>query len=150
MSPISNRAHKGGTAIIIPQNQLGLQEGETLHDADSQVRLGMASAGAGRVTSIHTHVEGRLLVLTAAYAPSAPGERQAFFTNILQPFVDSETVLGIDANCVPDVSLDVRSSARISYENTGANELQSVIDKADLIDIAREWLGNAPFFTWFF
>ena len=109
----------------------------------------MVTSGAGRVTRIDTSVENQPFRLIAAYAPAAAGERTAFFTNTLGPHLNKTTILGIDANCVPDVSLDVRSQSRSAYENSGANDLQNILITADLIDVAREWLGNAPFFTCF-
>ncbi len=149
MSPISNYATKGGTAIIIPKDQLGTEQGETIHDAEERVRASLTSRGAGRIALIDTVVEGADVRLIAAYAPSNPMDRTAFFRHTLDHLVNSDTVLGIDANCVPDVSLDVKSTARSAYQNTGANALQDIIIRADLIDIAREWLGNTPFFTCF-
>ena len=109
----------------------------------------MQSTGAGRITTIDTRVEETYNRLIAAYAPVNANERPTFFTNTLGAVLNDETVMGIDANCVPDVSLDVKSTSRTPYRNAGANELQDIIIKADLIDIAREWLGNSPFFTCF-
>ena len=65
----------------------------------------------------------------------------------MRHFLTKRTVLGIDANCVPDVQLDVRSEAASPYDNRGANELADVMTHFGLVDVAREWLGPVPFYT---
>ena len=37
------------------------------------------------------------------------------------------TVLGIDANCVPDTELDLRRDANTPYENSGRDELEEMV-----------------------
>ena len=37
----------------------------------------------------------------------------------LPRIINQNTVLGIDANCVPDVTIDRRSPAASAYDNTG-------------------------------
>ena len=58
-------------------------------------------------------VEGRKLRLLSAYAnpDSSAAERPHFFARTLSQLVNDSTVMGIDANCVPDVTLDVKRTA---------------------------------------
>ena len=91
--------------------------------------------------------------LASVYAHSdrEAAQRPAFFRS-LRNFINKSTVLGIDANCVPDVRLDVENHSRSPYNNMGADELQDIIVEKDLIDVAREWLGESgdkPFYTSF-
>ena len=85
----------------------------------------------------------RPLRLASVYAhpKKEAAQRPAFFRS-LRIFINKSTVLGIDANCVPDVQLDVKKHSRSPYNNLGADELQDIIVEKDLIDVAREWLGD--------
>ena len=47
-----------------------------------------------------------------------PHSAPAFFRS-LRNFINKSTVLGIDANCVPDVQLDVKNHSRSPYNNLG-------------------------------
>ena len=147
--PLHPRIHRGGTAILIPRNQIEtLNSNESHHEALARVKSTMRALPNGRGIACDTLVEGKMRRLASVYAPSAPNERTAFFRT-LPTIVNSNTILGIDANCVPDVTLDRTSSAPSPYDNTGANTLNDIIAHLGLIDVARESLGNEPFFTCF-
>jgi hypothetical protein len=90
-------------------------------------------------------IEGKNFRLVSAYAPAPPAERAAFFTDVLGPNITPTTILGIDANYVPDESLDVRGHSAAGYSNAGAAELAAVVATNSLIDVAREWLGDGLF-----
>ena len=55
--------------------------------------------------------------------------------------------MGIDANCVPDTTVDVKRDARSPYENRGADILRDAIDQKGLIDVVREVIGSEPYFS---
>ena len=79
---------------------------------------------------------------------SEAASRLDFVTTKLTPFVTPSTVLGIDANCVPDLVLDVsRPAADSAYDNRGAQELSDLVSSRRLTDVAREQLGLARFYT---
>ena len=85
----------------------------------------------------------------AAYAPARdvqPMKRGRFFT-ALSSLVTRDTVIGIDANCVPDVTIDVQSAAVSSYPNGGHVELNNMVDSQGLVDVTRRSLGRSPFFS---
>ena len=139
-----------GTAIVIPYDSVELKDGESLHDAVNRVKKTRQAARGGRVTSAVTLLGGRTTRLTAAYAPtgSEATSRPEFFRTKLAPFVTPSTVLGIDANCVPDPVLDVnRPAADSAYDNRGAQELSDLVSGRKLTDVAREQLGLARFYT---
>ena len=75
--------------------------------------------------------------MVSAYAPQTG--RQEFFRDVLRPRIDNKTVLGIDANCVMDVALDIRSHAQ-RQPNHGGRELAQVVAEAGLVDVMRERL----------
>ena len=147
--PLHSQIHRGGTAILIPHDQLEkLNPNESQHAALARVKATMRALPNGRGIACDTLVEGKMRRLASIYAPSAPNERIAFFST-LRNIINSNTIMGIDANCVPDVTLDRSSSAPSPYDNTGANTLNDTIAHLGLIDVARESLGNEPFFTCF-
>ena len=90
--------------------------------------------------------------LTSAYAPATPkagdpiSRRPAFF-NSMKKLLRKDTILAIDANCVPDVGLDTRRDATTAYDNAGAKELAEAIDEKGLVDITRQSLGSDFFWT---
>ena len=82
--------------------------------------------------------------VVSAYAPQT--DRQDFFRDVLRPRINSRTVLGIDANCVMDVALDVRSHAQ-RQPNHGGRELAQAVAEAGLVDVMRERLEMERRFT---
>ena len=110
---------KGGTAIIIPFDSIELEKGETIHDAITRIRNSASRTTCGRVTSLTTKIHSRIIRLTAAYAHSdaQADQRPGFFTNTLKPRLTQNTVLGIDANCVPDEQLDLKRVGVHPYNN---------------------------------
>ena len=66
----------------------------------------------------------------------------------LRPYLNKNTLLGIDANCVPDETADLKRQSRSPYDNAGANELHAAVTHFDLSDATREYLGKSPFFTY--
>ena len=58
------------------------------------------------------------------------------------------TVLGIDASCVLDPSVDLARQGVSPWDNRGAKEYLDALAAADLADVTRETLGDTtPFFT---
>ncbi len=144
--------HWGGTAIIIPHSSIEQKAGETITEARERVSGSRKGSFDGRIVSVQTLVDGQRRRLVSAYAParSGPGHpRTAFYEN-LDTRLSTNTVLGIDANSVPDTRLDLKRDATSPYDNEGADRLDEAIDNHNLIDVARAALGSnnpAPFFT---
>ena len=140
--------NKGGTAIILPYTSIEKRDNETRDDALRRIRSTRAQLPQGRGIAVNAYIDGHKLTLASVYAPAQPAERPAFFTNILPPLINKNTILGIDANCVPDETLDLhRPHAATPYNNAGANELADLTTRLELIDVARECLGEEKFFT---
>ena len=65
-------------------------------------------------------IEKKAMNITSAYAPAKPTaqDTRADFFKKLAKLLTRNTLLGIDANCVPNVQLDVKRDAQASaYEN---------------------------------
>ena len=142
----------GGTAILIPQDAIEKGKGESHHQAWARVRKTLRCLPQGRGIACDTLLNGSTIRLASVYAPSDPDARPDFFNTLNKRghrFIDKNTVMGIDANCVPDVNLDRKSAAASPYNNKGADTLNQVIANLGLIDVAREFLGRKPFFTSF-
>jgi len=82
---------------------------------------------------------------------SATPARTTFFS-ALAAMVNPKTILGLDANCVPDTTLDTLRppACTTPYENDGYKTLNNLTDDNGLTDIARQQLGSDgtnPFFT---
>ncbi len=57
------------------------------------------------------------------------------------------SVIGIDANCVPDPAIDTRRNAQSAYPNKGADVLKDAVTRLGLMDVVRELSGKDPHFT---
>ena len=119
--------------IIIPHGSIEHKNNETRTPAVQRVRESTRYMQEGRGVSCHTIIEGRKYKLASIYAPSASNARPAFFEK-LRRFITKKTILGIDANCVPDTTLDVKQAAGVTsaYDNVGADELNDVIIEKEL------------------
>ena len=138
----------GGTAILIPQDSIERKDKESHHQAWERVRKTLRCLPEGRGIACDTLLGGKIKRLASVYAPSDPDLRPPFF-NTLPRLINEHTILGIDANCVPDMLLDRKSPARSPYNNKGAATLNHIIANYGLIDVARVYLGPEPFFTSF-
>ena len=136
----------GGNMIVIPHESIELEKGETMQDACDRIKATKKAAAKGRYLSASMKVEKDTRKLVAAYAPATPASRPAFFT-LLAPRLTRRTVMGIDANCVPDTALDLKRNATSAYPNHGADTLSDAVDRKGLVDIVREIKGNSPYFT---
>ena len=145
-----NGTHYGGCMILIPYEAIELQDKETLHDACARIASTRRALRGGRAVRVTMTVEKKDINITSAYAPAKPTaqDTRADFFRKLAKLLTRNTLLGIDANCVPNVQLDVKRDAQASaYENEGAQELSDTVDRLDLSDVARDFLGGTPFFT---
>ena len=132
--------------IVIPHESVEELEDETLDDACDRIKSTRRAAAKGRYLSVVMNVDKQKRKLMSAYAPAQSNERLAYFQNIA-PRITKRTVLGIDANCVPDTTLDLKRDAHTPYDNKGADILYDTIDKKALIDVVRETLGSEPYFS---
>ena len=48
---------------------------------------------------------------------------------------------------MPNEALDLQRASTSPYDNAGSTELASLMAEAELVDVARECLGDEPFFT---
>ena len=144
-----SEAERGGTAIFMPYTSIETaNKEETLHEAVSRVAQTRLTALGGRLTRVTTLLAGTEVHPTAAYAPVAHGPLRASFMRRLRTHLTPTSILGIDANCVPDESLDLERASTAPYDNTGATELAAATAHFDLSDLAREQLGDeARYFT---
>eukprot|EP00966_Prymnesium_polylepis_P309359 7148641-Prymnesium_polylepis.1 len=102
MAPCPDNAHKGGTAVIIPK----IPQRSTFSAVLAKPRA-LDTNGAQRQNHRRHHdcVEGSTTKLISADAPAQSGPRPNFFSITLHvsSIVTKNTILGIDANCVPNV-----------------------------------------------
>ena len=138
---------RGGAAIFIPYASIEIEKGEEREDAIARVAQSKVVGFAGRLAAVTCSIQGIQVKPTSAYAPASnPTLRKQFMLSICK-YIDKNSILGIDANCVPDPNIDIRRGATSPYDNAGANELADLVAARDLSDIAREQLGDQPFFT---
>ena len=138
----------GGTMIVIPHDAIELEKGETIHDATQRIERTkrVIATHKGRYIAVTMKVEQRDRHMVAAYAPAIPADRPTFLRSLTNK-LKKTTVLGIDANCVPDVTLDLKRTATSPYPNQGADDLRDAVDRKSLVDVARAVSGKAPIFT---
>jgi len=134
----------GGTAILIPHRAIprGKNEGKDV----AITKVSRTARETSRITSIKVSIEGKKTKLVSAYAPPTPAARPDFFNDDLRPAIGPTTVLGIDANCVLDTALDIKSHAA-NQPNTGGAEFAAMLAHAGLVDVARERLGFRKAYT---
>ena len=138
---------KGGTAIVIPLDMIERKEGESVPAAERRVYNSAYRSPDGRLCSVTTLINGTPVTMSSIYAPVTPADRPGFFTAI-KPRMTSPHLIGMDANCVFDTSIDVSRPAPPSPDDTrGSAELRTLLTDADVTDIARETMGDAPFYT---
>ena len=144
----SNGVCYGGTMIVIPYAAIEREKGESIHAATDRIQKSKRTIAAhkGRYVAATMKVEGRTRHLVAAYAPATPTDRPAFFTSMRNK-IRRHTVMGIDANCVPDVTLDLQRDATSPYPNNGADILSDTVDSKGLVDVAREVSGSEKIFS---
>ena len=105
----------GGTMVIIPYAAIKTPKGN-LHEEVKQVAATRRSALQGRYVSVLLKVDGVERRLASVYAPAKAiaadpmSKRSHFFTSLKQLLTQS-TIMGIDANCVPDPRLDLKRAA---------------------------------------
>ena len=120
--------------IVIPYEAIEPKEKETIHTACERIKRTQKRAASGGYTSVEMMVNGQKRKLTSAYAPATPADRPGFFRAIT-PRLTRRTVLGIDANCVPDTTLDLKRDSSFPYNDSGANQLRDAVDDRGLIDV---------------
>ena len=147
--PAHNGACYGGTMIVVPYESIEPPQGHTIHDTIDKLEMSRKATLGGRMVTASMTIQGKQRKLMAAYAPAKnePTLRRGHFFTMLSSHVTRNTIIGIDANCVPDVRLDVHSDANSPYPNQGSQELNNMIDSKGLVDVARRTLGDEPFYT---
>ena len=138
---------KGGTAIVMPLDRIELKEKENIDTAIARIKSSSTTTADGRVTTLRTLLHGHEVTVASAYAPVQNDQRAAFYTHALQQAINDKTILGIDANCVPDPRVDEVVHGGQPPPNDGATELQRITRDKDLADIVRETQANKSFYT---
>ena len=131
-APIPKGGTRGGTAILV---KTSLQISKTTFNY-------MAKGGISYVTLAFS--DGLKLKVVNVYAPHT--NRKAFFTQ-LKRYVTKNTVLMGDFNCVPNKDLDLRRTSRANYPNDGADTLEEITSRCELIDEIRIQLGAGFAYT---
>ena len=85
---------------------------------------------------MHSHA----VRVLSCYAPSDSQARSDYFVKLNKHVTLTSLLMG-DWNCVLDQSLDLKRSSNTPYDNTGAIELQKLVDKFRLRDELREGMG---------
>ena len=148
VSYMPNDRIKGGTAIYIPFDSVETNDkSESAEDTRAHVEASTQASADGAIVSCKAWFGGRRMQLVSAYAPVTAALRKNFFTDCLEGYLDSSTLLGIDANCVPDPALDSRSDANATQNDAGADDLEQITDDAHLEDICRVTYPDKLFFT---
>ena len=147
IAPCPDGTPKGGTAIIIPRSAVEIAPRSNFSSTLEKLESSVRTLPSGRAVTLRMSVEGTPTQLTSAYAPARSASRPNFFSIALRQFITKDTILGIDANCVPNEALDLQRASTSPYDNAGSTELASLMAEAELVDVARECLGDEPFFT---
>ena len=132
--------------MLIPYDSVEKLDGETDLDARTRVVASAKRALGGRLTSVEIALRGERIRVASVYAPAEPRLRPVFF-KLLKPKLKKRTLIGIDANCVPDVTIDVMTDATSPNNNNGADELAQLTADLGLEDVAREQLDGERLFT---
>ena len=139
------------------------KEGRELHTNTAQLTATLSQRPPGTTKASFTPAQitsmqlGKLnwtdfiKVKNNYWKQSATPARTTFFS-ALAAMVNPKTILGLDANCVPDTTLDTLRPAACTtpYENDGYKTLNNLTDDNGLTDVARQQLGSDgtnPFFT---
>ena len=133
----------GMTAVVgfAPPAPDGVHRGGVLMlSFDAEVRVTSVIERSGDLVRVKAEAGGKTHDLAGVYAPAKPNPRVDMM-NTLQARLSSDTIVGGDWNCVPDVTLDVKSEHQLGYSNIGATVLAAVMDNLNLYDIRREQLG---------
>jgi len=129
----SNGIYWGGVALIIVN-----KDNCAFADTDG------SKGGVVRATV----TKGKLRFgVTGVYVPAKPHKRLQMIQD-LAAIVSRGDIVGGDMNCVEDVTMDVKSTNQLSYNNTGSQEISDLMDtKVESIDIHREQLGTGREYT---
>ena len=106
--------------LVIPYESIDLNKGEDIHAACERVRATAICGPQGRWAGADLRIDGKNRRPIAVYAPTK-GEHRARFFTALRRKVSRTSVMGIDANCVPDIVMDLNRTATSPYDNRGAN-----------------------------
>ena len=149
VAPVTGQHEKGGAAIVIPSESITVPPRSSYHAIARRIHNTTQQLQGGRACAVDMDIGGHSYRLVSAYAhpDSEAHARPAFFRDKLAPLITPRTIMGIDANCVPDTTLDLKRQSNAPYNNTGANELNDLVNSHKLMDVARECLGNEPYFT---
>ena len=127
-------SHRGGTLVLV---NLGLIDWPALN-SEREERLVHSEPGA---TIVRVTWNGRDLTVGSIYAPAPPTKRLDFFEH-MRTWIKPDMILGGDWNCVPDVTLDVKSKDPLRYLNIGGALLEDITSAVGLLDFRRTQIGN--------
>ena len=107
---------------------------------DAEITVKRVIEREGDLVRVACEVGGRAYDVAGTYVPSN-GLKRVDMLNRLTARLGPDTIVGGDWNCVPDVTLDVKSPRPLEYANVGAELLAQVMDTHNLLDIHREPLS---------
>ena len=112
---------------------------------DEQPTTGESSL-SGRIATMKIPMpDGRPLKVASMYVPAQAQERERFIRRLtLTSCLEETDILGTDANCVPNVKLDVkhRNGCKRQYSNLHARKLENYLASLGMRDTYRFMLGN--------
>ena len=136
IGPCGNESSRGGTAILMHRDTLGLGSKTVC----SRHYLG------GRVTTAEVTILGQRLQLASVYAPVSGTARGSFIRGLRSlRILNRNMIVQGDFNCVPDVSVDVRHAegSTSTYPNTHAATLETLMARHGLQDVWRTYAGRS-------
>ena len=127
----------GGAAIFIRKQAFPMK--------DEQTVTGDTALGGRVATMTIPMPSGRPLKVASMYVPAQAQDRERFIRKLaLTSCLEGTEVLGTDANCVPNVSIDVRRNAntKSQYSNLHARKLENHLASLGMRDTYRFMIGN--------
>ena len=144
LGPCPMNTTRGGSAVLVRAAAFKLRRSATL---DFSVHLdGRVTVATIPTTACpNASEDSPPLRVAAVYVPSNPQARGRFTKALaeLSPF-RRDMIVGVDANTVPDVSLDVKypEGSNTTYQNQHAQAFERVMANAGLVDVYRQFHGK--------
>ena len=136
---------RGGTAVLIRRTTFGLPDTHTLtHTQHMHGRIVVATVPAHLM--LGAEANAKPLTFASVYVPAQAHARLQFLKEIAAgpPPISRSTIVGTDANCVPDVALDVLYPAGVKtkYKNQHAQKFELWMARLGLEDVFRVFHGK--------
>ena len=127
----------GGAAIFARRQAFPMNDGQ---------KVTTESALGGRIATMTIPMpNGKPLKVASMYVPAQAQDRERFIRRLaLNSCLDGSEILGTDANCVPNVRIDVKhtDSSKHTYSNLHARKLENHLASLGMRDTYRFMMGN--------